>query len=256
MQKLISVVTIAAIALLATSAGAIDSFFDVFTELSVFTGPPYPACCHQVAVAHEVGGAVEVDGQLSLGLKEATDVATGDAIPTDLTAGEIGPPGSDFVVDSFFDITYRSDLGGPTFAVDSFFDITVDLTNSDGTPATLVPLHPEIPEGDPARYFDTFVVDSFFDITYRIDFGGGNQHELTFHGAVQPGLVILDASPSLPSPGARPTDSFFDIIIFVHEDEELAIEIEIVELSLTGVWLGGASPVESTTWGTVKTLYR
>ena len=102
-----------------------------------------------------------------------------ETFPTSYTPpGSPAPPGSEFTIDSFFDITYdmrdETKGNGSSFRVDSFFDITYEL--SQGTPSP--------PTSD-------FSVDSFFDIEYRIEFEG--------------------IGGSLPPSSSFNIDSFFDI---------------------------------------------
>ena len=143
-------VFVLALAVALTPATAIggDSFFDIFTDYEVFTGPPYPTQRHQGNIAHVVTGS-PLDGHLLFGVAQCKNASNGNDLPIDFRAGD-GAPRLQFSVDSFFDIDYRVDLGGPQFAVDSFFDVFFDLTLFDGTHAHLVPRNPALPPTDPA----------------------------------------------------------------------------------------------------------
>ncbi len=144
-------------------------------------------------------------------LTEATYAPGSD--PTTVTLG----PGSDFQVDSFFDIfTELSVQGTPgeTYVVDSFFDIFTELSINGGPPSQLsganIPTVIQVAERSGQRgTWDTEMIS--MDLTGNVpDPSGGADIG-----------VVLRQSPTLPSPGqttlrdigggAWSVDSFFDI---------------------------------------------
>ena len=177
---------------------AIDSFFDVFTELSVTEGPPYPSS-PPIRIASHGGGMYLEDIELGFGpgsdpfdnlIMDAADSGGMEGNdPGDTASLAVRLPNGDFSVDSFFDITYRIVLDGPEhaikkvtlpsgdFAVDSFFDITYQIEFEDGTQATRGVRGMLSPGQEAVTAIlgnvlpsDNFSVDSFFDITYQIEF--------------------------------------------------------------------------------------
>ena len=50
-------------------------------------------------------------------------------------------------------------------------------------------------------------------------------------------------------------DGFFDVRLCLESDAGFEDLSPLLSLSVTGLFLGGTSPVESTTWGAIKALY-
>ncbi|MDP6636475.1 MAG: PEP-CTERM sorting domain-containing protein [Phycisphaerae bacterium] len=124
------------------SIGAVDSFFDVFTELSLDIGETY-----QVDSFFDVFTELSVDG------------------------------GGQWQVDSFFDVFVELNVTpGPRLEQTRTFEteiVSMSLSgNVNGTPVVIGVL--PSPGGAKATDLgeDQFHVDSFFDITYTIDFTG------------------------------------------------------------------------------------
>lgn len=209
-----------AVVLPTTASAAVDSFFDIFTEL--VSGPPYPTDAVVISVINpdpkdllapsgevhaQVGDALsELGGSLSLrGVGRGHSVRS-TSVDFDLT---YGGPGSNLTVDSFFDITHRIDFqGGPG-------DTPIAMPTSD------------------------FHVDSFFDITYRVDgYGGGGgggvvraAEDVQLHGQPGPGLRVTDFAVN-----DFAVDSFFDITYRLAADDLGAIDVgqPLLVMSMTG----------------------
>lgn len=239
----------------ASVAMAVDSFFDIWTDLSVFRGPPYPTTVHQGDIAHMAAAGPTLDGHEGVALVQCHNAASLVDIPTLFGAGDNGGAAGNYGVDSFFDILYdaAADSGGCEFCVDSFFDVCYSITTDTGGPGTLVPVSPQFPLGDPRRFFDVFSVDSFFDITYRIEFGNGLLHEVQLHGTVPAGLRLTNVQVMPPDPFS--VDSFFDVLVDITQDTPPDYNNPVLSIHQTGLFLGGTVPVDETTWGGVKALY-
>jgi len=132
------------------------------------------------------------------------------------------PVGTDYQVDSFFDITYQIAPPDSDFQVDSFFDIAyrIGMTKKEAEPRHKIKavdraspyIHPGVASpggGDPPIIEGTIVdfehtfedsggdwqVDSFFDIEYRISFDGGN----TWSGPTDP---VRSEMTQVPEPAS------------------------------------------------------
>ncbi|KPJ69606.1 MAG: hypothetical protein AMS14_11460 [Planctomycetes bacterium DG_20] len=198
MRAKTNVLTVLGVAALVLAAGAaqawafVDSFFDVFTELSVDVGQPINV---GVFNGPDSASAMHLE-DIQFGIKSVTPV--GSVVPPDvritMKGGDGGGAGGGSV-ESFFDVfTELSVDGGSQFMVESFFDVFTEL--STGSPGRVRSFHVE-----------EFPAESFFDVFVEVDIPGlfGYQgHHL--HFAPAPGQpVALD----LPS-GDFAVDSFFD----------------------------------------------
>jgi hypothetical protein len=109
------------------------------------------------------------------------------------------------------------------------------------------------------------------EITCRVEFDRGCEHELELLGEVPEGLTLTGVTVALGEPdtgGSRRThpreetdfftthpDGLFDVLFHVAGVEGLDDQSELLSLTFNGRFIGGVSPVESTTWGAVKALY-
>ena len=267
---LITTAVVLGLLFIAPPATAALSYFDLITQSEVVTGPPYPTVCHRADVAHEASGVFERDGQLALGVRRAAD-GTGLPLGTDLRALEDHVPGCDFTEDTHFDITYCAGPDGPALPTEGVVHLLIELTTSGGSPGRLIALHPELPIADHERFFDTFLDDSSVEIVCRVELSRGVVHELTLRADTPEGLHLTDAvvvilEQSLEE-GDRtnPTevvdyftanpDGFFDVRLCLESDAGVEDLSPLLSLSFRGLFLGGTSPVESTTWGAIKALY-
>ena len=267
---LITTAATLALLVMASTAVAALSFFDVISDLEVITGPPYPTACHRTDVAHETPDAFERDGQLALGVRTAADGA-GDPLRTELRATGDHVPGCNFAEDSHFDVTYCAPPDGAASAAEGAVNLLIELTSLDGQPGKLVTLHPELPVADPERFFDVLSHDSSVELVCHVDFGHGVVHELTLRADAPEGLHLTRAAVVIleqkleDDQRTDPTnvgsyiitnpDSFFDVRLRVEGDAAFDDLAPLLSLTFSGQFLGGTSPVEATTWGAIKALY-
>lgn len=234
--------------LFAGPAAAIDSFFDIFTEIPGVGFAPLPP--HDQGIGHMTGGSFHLDLDGHTTLRQMAG-GGGSQLPARIVSLNGLPPGEPWI-DSFFDVFYDLPLaGGQPYPVDSFFDIFYEIDIPAIGPAHLAPLHPGVPNS----FFDVFVGDSFFDITYRVEVGpGGGCHELHTHFECSPGFQPgnVQVTPSAAF------DSFFDVFFELHvgpgpiQDPSLPL----IHAATSGEYLTGPLAVEPATWGKVKSLYR
>ena len=229
---------------------AVDSFFDVFTDLPVEGVAPLPPLSERIG--HQVAGGFlhELSHQIGLTHGGAVD---GTPIPISMMLSNGAPPGPDtWTPTSISVMNYAYQLaGGQPYPADSFFDIFFELDIPGGGPAHFTPINPSNP--DP--FFDVFVGDSFFDIFYRVEVGpGGGCHELHMHGELQPCLRLHALNVQHPS---STVDSFFDVFF---ELDLVAPDVDpnqpLVTTTTTGEYLAGPLETQTVTWGAVKGLYR
>lgn len=199
---------------LAAAAGAnaepvIDSFFDVYTEMTI--GPPYPS---------EPPIGIHV-------LKEETDpvhlydlkvsMASVEPVTSELCLqAETSGGGGGAVTQTL------TDLGG-NFNIDSFFDIYYEIEPFAAGPVAKV------------RTTERFHVDSFFDITYEIDFADGGMAHLEIHGEIEPTQPLtIDDIDSLPDIGMEHAESFFDIFFEIDVQGAPDPSQPLLHMDLTG----------------------
>ena len=204
---------------------AVDSFFDVFSELSVSSGPPYPATDSiNMAIGHEeaTDQPPVTDAVLRANLKNVVPVTTVVEVHAHATGGKVGL-GTWNSNARFDDFSYSSE----SYPVDSFFDVFFDID----LPAGGSPILNAVPNTN-------FVVDSFFDITYRIDFADGGYHNLQLHGEVQPGVPGLRFT-NVEVQNTFLVDSFFDVFFDITVTDPQAINFDepIVQLTMSGSYV-------------------
>lgn len=201
-----------------SNAQAVDSFFDVFIDLSesgqmvmqpvdsggAFPFPPPPLDFPDIDLGVPGGATVDIE-IVALSLVSSQPIIVGDPDPRD----------GAFQIDSFFDIAYEvnatDSTGTSTFNVDSFFDIAYSMLVIPGPPEIL-------PNGDESRTFDTEILSMDLSGVSPIDLFG----DPDFDFAIQ----LLPGSPSAPdghvtvlkspAPGGGDTfnvDSFFDVFV-------------------------------------------
>ena len=234
----------------AVPAYAVDSFFDIFTDLPVEGVAPLPPLTQ--GIGHQVGGTVfhELGHMSQLCHGAAGD---GSLIPVDMMLSNGAPPGPEqWTPNSISVMNYDYQLaGGQPYPADSFFDICYELEIPGVGPAHFTPINPSNP--DP--FFDVFVGDSFFDIFYRVEVGpGGGCHELHMHGEIQPCLRLQALNVQHPSPTV---DSFFDV--FFELDllaPDVDVNLPLLKITTTGEFISGPLATQTVTWGAVKSLYR
>ena len=157
----------------------VDSFFDVFTEVSF--GPPYPAVDSiGLNIGHESGpaGPIITDAVLTAGLEGVSPLD----LPVEIFAhgeGSSSQYDPDWWVESFFDVFCEPPDPEP-IPPDSFFDVFFDLDLPSGAGS---PLLSQVP--------DVFHIDSFFDITFQIELPDGGLHDLILHGQTAPGVSFV-----------------------------------------------------------------
>jgi hypothetical protein len=213
-----------ATAWMAASASAIvcDSFFDVFTELSV--GPPYPTTTPtQTMVSFEKEAGVMVQTEiLKLGIKDTTY-----QLPAHLAAHDSGGGGG-AGIQSFFDIYAEVTTGGG-YPVDSFFDIFLEAAK------------PAIDKSSPmlAKPPAVTYADSFFDIFVEVTVGGEEEEEmdiLHLHGDIGPGQPLTFDHVGT----GNVADSFFDIFVEIDVDGGgggggVLPDVPLVKMTMTGI---------------------
>ena len=198
----------------------VDSFFDVFTELSF--GPPYPAVDSiGLNIGHEsvAGGLMVPDAILTASL-EGVDPP---ALPVEIFAhggGSSSQYDPDWWVESFFDVSYKYDI--PPIPPDSFFDVSFDFDLPSGAGS---PLLSQLP--------DVFHIDSFFDITYQIELPDGGTHDLHLNGQAAPGVILANVQVG----NVHQIDSFFDIFVELSvEDPSVHPPEPVMVMKMTGLY--------------------
>jgi hypothetical protein len=193
----------------------IDSFFDVFTELTA--GPPYPSTPPvQVMVGHEKEpGMIQPDAIMGLSLQGTT----GD-MPARMEGRGGGGGGGGAWIDSFFDVF--TDLPSGDFPVESFFDVQCAISPPE--PGTDSPVLTEPPK--------IYHVDSFFDVFCDVEVEDG-RHSLHLHGEVGPGqpLSFFDVYTG------GTFDSFFDVFTEINCTGPVIDGVPLVTMTMTGTFV-------------------
>jgi hypothetical protein len=242
----------------ATPAVAVDSFFDVFTELPI-TGPPYPTASGIVLMGTDLGGTFQPTQAIETGTVDLklNGLPPGEPVIGTLTLAGGGSGGQPPSIDSFFDVFIDVELPAPSSGR-RISDIRI--VHPPGTPPgtwRLVPINPG-PPGSIDSFFDVFVDASFFDITYRVaDDTGEHTHHM--HGTSPSGrMSFFDVFVELRNPAPYPdgtVDSFFDVFVDFQMTGPPTTQPDIRH-HMTGTYEGGVTPVSGRTWGAIKSLYR
>ena len=204
------------LALTATPAAAVDSFFDIFTEIAVNT-PPYPSAPVITLVGTNFAGGLQMTQQVETELVALSlnGLPPGTPVFAHMLGSGGGSGGQPPSIDSFFDIFCDLSLPVPSTGR-SIRDIRI--VHPPGTPPgiwRLVPIHAG-PPGSLNSFFDIFVDVSFFDITYRVADDTG-EHTYHVHGTSPSGRgSFFDVFVELRNPAPYPNgtvDSFFDVFV-------------------------------------------
>lgn len=254
----LAAIALCAMVVTARPAVANDSFFDVFTELSV-SGPPYPTpplILHSGAILS--GGFVPTQEiQTEIVELKLNGLPPGEPWIGTMSLSGGGSGGQPPSIDSFFDVFVEIDL--PASSTGRRIS-DVHIVHPPGTPPgtwRLIPINPG-PPGSIDSFFDIFVDLSFFDITYRVADDTG-EHTYHVHGTSPSGrMSFFDVFVELQNPTPYPdgsVDSFFDVFV---DFEMLGPQNGQPDLRehMTGSYQSGATPTSGTTWGTIKKLYR
>jgi hypothetical protein len=242
------------------SAAAVDSFFDIFTELSV-SAPPYPSGSIITVVGTSFGGSFQPSQEVQIEMLALSlnGLPPGEPWTERAQGGGGGSGGSAPSIDSFFDIFYEVQL--PPTPVTGRRISDIRIVHPPGTPpgmCRLVPIDPLAAPGSVDSFFDIFIESSFFDITYRVADDTG-EHTYHTHVTSPSGrMSFFDVFVELRNPAPYPNgtvDSFFDVFA----DFQLAgppSSAPDMSGHTTGQFEGGATPAARNTWGAIKQLYR
>ena len=244
--------------LTAPPAAALDSFFDVFTELPVHA-PPYPTPPLVTLSGFNLGGGFQPTQSIETEMVSLSlnGLPPGTPVTGTLSVSGGGSGGQPPSIDSFFDVFIEVDLPTPSSGR-GVRDIRI--VHPPGTPPgvwRLVPINPG-PPGSIASFFDIFVDASFFDITYRIADDTG-EHTYHSHTTSPSGrMSFFDVFVELRNPAPYPdgsVDSFFDVFVDFQMAGPQNGQPDMHTHS-TGTFVSGATPVAGRTWGAIKSLYR
>jgi hypothetical protein len=254
-----------ACALVATLAGAAQaSFFDVFLE-SWSPAPPYPTTTPvRFNVIDDAGTGLVPLQRMSLGLNGAGQVG-GPAYATLGTGSDGGAEPGLLAPDSFFDVFLESATpapGGGQPTISSFFDVFTEITwSAGGVRGTMVPMDATYPPGDSRRWIKVqyLAPDSFFDVFFQVAVPELPGSVIRYTARYELGPAVTAVGGSI---GADPVvtylapDSFFDVFLEMVVPAQLLAGTKAFSVTTTAQLLTGATPVATTTWGRVKSLYR
>ena len=247
------------VALTATPAAAVDSFFDVFTEISI-AAPPYPTPPEVVLAGLSNGGVFVPTQSIEVGVTEIklNGLPPGEPVLGTLSCTGGGTGGAPPSINSFFDVFIDMDLPVPT-AGRRISDVRI--VHPPATPPgtwRLVPINPG-PPGSIDSFFDVFVADDFFDITYRVADNTG-AHTYHMHGTSPSGRQsFFDVFVELRNPAPYPdgtVDSFFDVFVDFQMAAGPRNGLPDQRIQTTGTYQPGTVAVADRTWGVLKELYR
>ena len=178
-------------------ASAIDSFFDIFTEVSV-AGPPYPTEPLITIIGENVVGSFQPQQhcQDEIAAVRLNGLPPGTPVIASLHGGGAGglPPS----IDSFFDVFFDIDFTVPTSGQLKIVRFVAVPSTPTGTYLQLLPINPLAPPGTPASFFDIFVDDSFFDVFVDFEIGPGPCHP--FRCSEPDDLCMVTTGTRVPNP--------------------------------------------------------
>jgi len=242
----------------APAVAAVDSFFDIFTELPV-QAPPYPSAPIITISGVNFGGGMIPTQQIETEMIALSLNGLPPGVPVLGHGGGGGAGGGAPSIDSFFDVFVDIDLPPTPTNGRSIRDVRI--VHPPGTPPgtwRLVPIDPGAPPGSVDSFFDITYDLSFFDITYRVADATG-EHTYHTHGTSPSGrMSFFDVFVELRNPTPYPdgtVDSFFDIFV----DFEISGPRNSgadCRSHTTGTYEGGATPAARNSWGAIKALYR
>ena len=261
-MKTFATASIVAIVLLASTlatrtATAADSFFDIFTELSV-NSPPYPGADIITVVGTNFGSNFQATQSHVVSLAECS--LQGAPVPSVCKGGGGGGGGGAAGTESFHEMTCALDVPQLTSGR-NIRDIRI--VHPPGTPPgtwRLVPVNPAAPPFSAASFFDVFVDASFFDITYRVADDTG-EHTFHIHGTSPSGrMSFFDVFCELKNPvpdALGHIDSFFDVFVdFQMVGPQPPAGTSDMECRTTGYFDGGPTATSPASWGAIKGRYR
>lgn len=191
---------------------SIDSFFDIFTELSV--GPPYPP---PTSVQAKVSSAMEPGMPLDMISMRVNSVMPDPTLGTRMvgsdSGGGVGSPG----LNSFFDVYLMTD-GFQS----SFFDIFTEISMMAGGPLPVV--------GTPTVVWHT---SSFFDVFLEVDVPGVDRQFITMQVRIPDGQPVQFASPEAVTDGVGVHTTF---MVSKTGVPPAILTLPLFRIVVTGTW--------------------
>jgi hypothetical protein len=240
------------------AARAVDSFFDVFTELPV-SGPPAPSAAIITLTGAQFGPDFTPTHEASVRVLSLNGLPPGE--PWIGRAAGGGAGGNPPAIDSFFDIFWDFAPPSPTPVQIGLQMENRELHPPGSPPGVFVPLepvYPEVPNLPASSFFDVFVDVNFFDITYRVLDPTGS-HTYHVHGTSPGGRlsffdVFVELHDTTPDGGGR-VDSFFDVFVECSLNG-LPPGEPVLRLATTGSYVPAPVAIENATWSGIKNLLR
>lgn len=232
---------------------AIDSFFDVFSEVPV-VGPPYPTA-PVVTIVGSFSGPLTTYERVSISLAYLERQNLPGPWPGMIQGHDSGGGGGAYGIDSFFDIFLDVPVATSTpqdgLVMKSRVSVVDEIVAS-GLPSTLVVRHPESPPEDPARYFDVTMVSSFFDIYFSVDCGCGVL-DYHLHGST-PNFDISFLTLNIERDLVHGVQSFFDIYLEVSIGAAFNPTAPAWTVQTNATFTEHPTPVQPITWSGIKAL--
>jgi len=222
----------------------IDSFFDVFTELSVDGGPATGTFATEI-VSMELSGDLSTAGLFDTEIVSMSLSGNAGDIPIQIRQSQTMTSTGQTMI---------TDLGGGLYHIDSFFDVFTELSVDGQTwvpgsrPIRMVMVQ-EPPEGQHVYKSDTFPVpDGRYKSTTSPKYDAGTFDaeivSMSLSGSVPQETVSL---LNLGGGGQYYIDSFFDVFTELSVDGGAAtgmFDTEIVQMELSGLSTAGLFDAE------------